>query len=176
MNGFWATLHHSLAPSFDMHLFTYWGNRSTEDTVVRSLYAAPSPMEKQRSYFRMLFVDYSSRFNSPHSLPFWWTSSTTWGFHTLPAYASCLIPLCKSEWASTPLRPSASALASHRAVFWAPCTTFFTTPLEGLQMKIRWRSWYQDGMTQFTGTTKSVWCKENNPLLYTIKTKKLNLL
>ncbi|KAK3569479.1 hypothetical protein QTP86_031423 [Hemibagrus guttatus] len=59
-----------LPPSLDSHQFAYKGNRSTEDAVATALHAAFSHLEKQGSYVQMLFVDYSSAFNTilPHIL------------------------------------------------------------------------------------------------------------
>ncbi|KAK3558646.1 hypothetical protein QTP86_022960 [Hemibagrus guttatus] len=50
--------------------FAYRGNRSTKDAVATALHAALSYLEKQGTYVRMLFVDYSSAFNTilPHML------------------------------------------------------------------------------------------------------------
>ncbi|KAK3527261.1 hypothetical protein QTP86_018624, partial [Hemibagrus guttatus] len=53
-----------LPPSFDSCQFAYRGNRSTEDAVAIAIYSALSHLEKQGSYVRMLFVDYSSAFNT----------------------------------------------------------------------------------------------------------------
>ncbi|KAK3518180.1 hypothetical protein QTP70_033875, partial [Hemibagrus guttatus] len=57
----------SLLPaSFDSHQFAYRGNRSTEDTVATALHAALCHLEKQGSYVRTLFVDYSSEEGNGH--------------------------------------------------------------------------------------------------------------
>ncbi|KAK3571582.1 hypothetical protein QTP86_014551, partial [Hemibagrus guttatus] len=61
----------SLLPaSFDSHQFAYKENRSTEDAVATALRAVLSHLEKQGSYVWILFVDYSSAFNTilPHIL------------------------------------------------------------------------------------------------------------
>ncbi|KAK3544461.1 hypothetical protein QTP86_012445 [Hemibagrus guttatus] len=76
----------SLLPaSFDSHQFAYRGNRSTEDTVATALHAALCHLEKQGSYVRTLFVDYSSVFLTPFFPTYWWANLRTWGFHTPPA-------------------------------------------------------------------------------------------
>ena len=55
----------SLLPrGFDPHQFAYRANRSTEDAVATALHAALSHLEQPGSYVRMLFVDYSSAFNT----------------------------------------------------------------------------------------------------------------
>uniref|UniRef100_A0A8C7X192 Reverse transcriptase domain-containing protein n=1 Tax=Oryzias sinensis TaxID=183150 RepID=A0A8C7X192_9TELE len=53
-----------LPPDLDPHQFAYRTNRSTEDAIALALHAALSHLEEQQSYVRMLFVDYSSAFNT----------------------------------------------------------------------------------------------------------------
>lgn len=59
-----------LPPTLDPHQFAYRPNRSTEDAITTALHAALSHLEKKGSYVRMLFIDYSSAFNTIiHSRP-----------------------------------------------------------------------------------------------------------
>ncbi|TKS64906.1 N-lysine methyltransferase KMT5A [Collichthys lucidus] len=60
----------ALPPTHDSNQFAYRANRSTGDAVATALHAALSHLEQQGSYVRMLFVDYSSAFNTilPHKL------------------------------------------------------------------------------------------------------------
>ncbi|KAK3548872.1 hypothetical protein QTP70_021264 [Hemibagrus guttatus] len=60
----WSHIASLLLPSFDSYQFAYRGNRFTEDAVATALHAALSHLEKQGSYVWMLFVDYSSAFNT----------------------------------------------------------------------------------------------------------------
>ncbi len=53
-----------LPPTLDPHQFAYRPNRSTEDAITTALHAALSHLEKRGSYVRMLFIDYSSAFNT----------------------------------------------------------------------------------------------------------------
>ncbi|XP_028311351.1 uncharacterized protein LOC114468574 [Gouania willdenowi] len=53
-----------LPPTFDPHQFAYRANRSTEDAIAITLHTALSHLENKKSYVRMLFVDYSSAFNT----------------------------------------------------------------------------------------------------------------
>uniref|UniRef100_A0A669EXY2 Reverse transcriptase domain-containing protein n=1 Tax=Oreochromis niloticus TaxID=8128 RepID=A0A669EXY2_ORENI len=53
-----------LPPEFDPHQFAYRANRSTEDAIATALHAVLSHLEQRQSYVRMLFVDYSSAFNT----------------------------------------------------------------------------------------------------------------
>ena len=53
-----------LPPTLDSHQFAYRANRSTEDAIAIALHAVLSHLEQQQSYARMLFVDYSSAFNT----------------------------------------------------------------------------------------------------------------
>lgn len=57
-------------PSFDTHQFAYRANWSTEDAKTTNLHAVLSHLEHQGSYALMLFVDFSSAFNTilPHRL------------------------------------------------------------------------------------------------------------
>uniref|UniRef100_A0A8C5G818 Reverse transcriptase domain-containing protein n=2 Tax=Gouania willdenowi TaxID=441366 RepID=A0A8C5G818_GOUWI len=60
-------LHHikdCLPSTLDTHQFAYRTNRSTEDAIAIALHSALSHLEHQQSYVRMLFVDYSSAFNT----------------------------------------------------------------------------------------------------------------
>ena len=53
-----------LPPSLDPHQFAYRENRSTEDAIAITLHTALSHLEHRESYVRMLFIDYSSAFNT----------------------------------------------------------------------------------------------------------------
>jgi gmma-aminobutyric acid receptor subunit gamma/cGMP-dependent protein kinase 2 len=44
--------------------FAYHSNRSTADTISIALHTALSHMDKRNTYVRMLFIDYSSAFNT----------------------------------------------------------------------------------------------------------------
>ncbi len=44
--------------------FAYFSNRSTDDAIAFTLHTALSHLEDKNSYVRMLFVDYSSAFNT----------------------------------------------------------------------------------------------------------------
>lgn len=54
----------SLPPSLDPFQFAYWANRSSDDEVSTALHLALSHLETKDSYVRMLFIDFSSAFNS----------------------------------------------------------------------------------------------------------------
>lgn len=51
-------------PSLDPHQFAYRANRSTEDSISLALHTALSHLEEPNNYVRMLFIDYSSAFNT----------------------------------------------------------------------------------------------------------------
>lgn len=53
-----------LPPSLDPHQYAYKANRSTEDAIATALHAALTHLEQKGTYVRMLFVDYSSAFNT----------------------------------------------------------------------------------------------------------------
>ena len=54
----------ALPPGFDPHQFAYRANRSTEDAIATALHSTLSHLEQRGSYARLLFVDYSSAFNT----------------------------------------------------------------------------------------------------------------
>ena len=53
-----------LPSDFNPYQFAYRANGSTEDAIAVALHSALSHLEQQQSYVRMLFVDYSSAFNT----------------------------------------------------------------------------------------------------------------
>jgi hypothetical protein len=50
--------------TLDTLQFSYNPNRSIDDTISIALYAAQSHLDKRNTYVRMLFIDYSSAFNT----------------------------------------------------------------------------------------------------------------
>ena len=54
----------SLPPTFDPHQCTYRAKRSTEDAIAIALHRRLSHLEHRGSYVKMLFIDYSSAFNT----------------------------------------------------------------------------------------------------------------
>uniref|UniRef100_A0A9J7ZV96 Reverse transcriptase domain-containing protein n=1 Tax=Cyprinus carpio carpio TaxID=630221 RepID=A0A9J7ZV96_CYPCA len=59
-------MHHikSAPPSLDPFQFAYRSNRSTDDAISTTLHSALTHLEKKDSYVRMLFIDFSSAFNT----------------------------------------------------------------------------------------------------------------
>ncbi len=53
-----------LPASLDPLQFAYRSNRSTDDAIAFTLHTALSHLENKNAYVRMLFVDYSSAFNT----------------------------------------------------------------------------------------------------------------
>ncbi len=53
-----------IPPGLDQHQFAYRSNRSTDDAISITLHTALSHLESPNTYIRMLFVDFSSAFNS----------------------------------------------------------------------------------------------------------------
>ncbi len=53
-----------LPDSLDPLQFAYRSNRSTDDAIAFNLHTALSHLENKNTYVRMLFVDYSSAFNT----------------------------------------------------------------------------------------------------------------
>lgn len=54
----------SIPPTLDQFQFAYKLKTSTEDAVSTDIHKALSHLEHQQSYVRMLFIDYSSAFNT----------------------------------------------------------------------------------------------------------------
>jgi hypothetical protein len=50
--------------TIDPHQFTSRPNRATDDAISISLHTALSHLDKRNTYMRMLFIDYSSAFNT----------------------------------------------------------------------------------------------------------------
>lgn len=63
-------LKNSIPLSLDQHQFAYRANRSTEDAVSLALHITLTHLGQRDSYVWMLFIDYSSAFNTipPHKL------------------------------------------------------------------------------------------------------------
>jgi gmma-aminobutyric acid receptor subunit gamma/cGMP-dependent protein kinase 2 len=54
----------TLPDTLDPHQFAYCPNRSTNDAIAIALRTALSHLDKRNTYVRMLFIDYSSAFNT----------------------------------------------------------------------------------------------------------------
>lgn len=54
----------SMPPSFDPHQFAYRTNRSAEDAIAIATHTALTHLELPDSYMRMLFIGFSSAFNT----------------------------------------------------------------------------------------------------------------
>uniref|UniRef100_A0A3Q3E360 Reverse transcriptase domain-containing protein n=1 Tax=Labrus bergylta TaxID=56723 RepID=A0A3Q3E360_9LABR len=59
-----ARIKNHLSPSLDPFQFAYRQNRSTEDAISTALHSALSYLDKNNSYVRILFVAFSSTFNT----------------------------------------------------------------------------------------------------------------
>ncbi len=53
-----------LPPSLDPFQFAYRSNRSTDDAIATALHPALTHLDKKDSYVRLLFIDFSSAFNT----------------------------------------------------------------------------------------------------------------
>ncbi len=54
----------ALPPNLDQHQYAYRANRSTEDAITSALHAALTHLDGRETSVRMLFIDYSSAFNT----------------------------------------------------------------------------------------------------------------
>lgn len=64
MNCFERLVARQLPCTLDTHQFAYHANRSTEGVITIVLHTALSHLEHKGNYVRMLFIDYSSAFNT----------------------------------------------------------------------------------------------------------------
>ena len=55
---------YTLSATLDPLQFAYRPNRSTDDAVTITLHTALSHLDKRNTYIRMMFIDYSSAFNT----------------------------------------------------------------------------------------------------------------
>ncbi len=53
-----------LPPTLDPYQFAYKSNRSTEDAIASALHSALTHLDRTNTYVRMLFIDFSSAFNT----------------------------------------------------------------------------------------------------------------
>ena len=54
----------SLPPTLDPMQIVYRSNRSTDDAIALTMHTALSHLDKGNTHVRMLFIDYSSAFNT----------------------------------------------------------------------------------------------------------------
>ncbi|KAI4874755.1 hypothetical protein NFI96_005252 [Prochilodus magdalenae] len=54
----------SLAATMDLHQFAYRANRSTDDAIALTVHSAFTHLDRKKTDVRMLFIDYSSAFNT----------------------------------------------------------------------------------------------------------------
>ncbi len=117
-----------LPASLDPLQFAYRSNRSTDDAIAFTLHTALSHLENKNTYVRMLFVDYSSAFNTivPATLV---AKLQTLGLNR--SLCSWILAFWQaevrwSEWATTHHLPWSSTLVHRRVASSAhsctPCT------------------------------------------------------
>ena len=54
----------TLPATMDPHQFAYRSNRSTDDAIALTIHTALTHLDRKNTYVRMLFIDYSSAFNT----------------------------------------------------------------------------------------------------------------
>ncbi len=123
-----------LPASLDPLQFAYRSNRSTDDAIAFTLHTALSHLENKNAYVRMLFLDYSSAFNTivPATLV---AKLQTLGLNR--SLCSWILDFLTgrsqwSEWATTLHLRWPSTLVLRRAAFSAhsctPCTHMAVQP------------------------------------------------
>lgn len=172
-----------LPPSLDPHQFAYRANRSTEDAIATALH-----LEKQGSYARLLFVDFSSAFNTilpdrlvtklvgrglPSSICIWILDFLTNRSQRVrvDSHTSATITLSTGSPQGSVLSPLLYTLYTHDCIpahvsntiiKFADETTVVGLISEGDE------SAYREEVERLSRC-----CKENNQFLNTIKTKEL---
>ena len=119
----WGHIALLLPWGFDPHQFAYRTNRSTEDGVATALHAALSHLKKQGRYVRMLFVDFSSAFNTilPHRLV---DILGDLGFlQNICMWIKSFLSCRSQRMRVRASRHTSSLSLSTRAVYWASCST-----------------------------------------------------
>ena len=177
-----------IPPTFDPHQFAYRENRATEDAVATALHAALYHLEQQGSYARLLFIDFSSAFNTilpsrlvdklssigiPHSTCLWIKDFLTGRTQRVRIGHNTSMDLNLSTGSpqGCVLSPLLYTLYTH------DCSPVYTnntivkfaddTTVVGL-ISNGDESAYRDEVERLVG-----WCRENNLLLNTAKTKEL---
>ena len=179
----------TLPPTLDPFQFAYRAKRSTEDAICSALHPALTHLDTKDSYVRMLFLDFSSAFNTIipqqlirklHQLELS-TSLCNWLLDFLSERpqavrvgnnTSSSITLSTGAPQGCVLSPLLFTLLTH------DCTTTYstnhmvkfaddTTPLVGLVTKDD-ETHYRNEVNRLT-----TWCRDNNLLLNVSKTKEI---
>uniref|UniRef100_A0A8C7XV90 Reverse transcriptase domain-containing protein n=1 Tax=Oryzias sinensis TaxID=183150 RepID=A0A8C7XV90_9TELE len=177
-----------LPSTLDSYQFAYRANRSTEDAITTTLHTALSHLEQPGSYVRLLFVDFSSAFNTilPHrlvsklealGLP---TSTCLWILDFLTArpqrvrvgsHTSTALTLSTGSPQGCVLSPLLYTLYTQDCTSTHPSNTIIKfaddTTVVGL-ISGNDESAYQDEVERLC-----VWCEKNNLILNTTKTKEM---
>lgn len=104
--------------------FAHCLNRSTEDVISAALYSALTHLENNNSYLRMLFIDYSSAFNTviPTNLIIKLMDRIC---SSICSWILDFLPIDPSLWGWAVICPQLSfwALVSHRVACWVRYAT-----------------------------------------------------
>uniref|UniRef100_A0AAR2IU34 Reverse transcriptase domain-containing protein n=1 Tax=Pygocentrus nattereri TaxID=42514 RepID=A0AAR2IU34_PYGNA len=183
-----AHIQDSIPDTLDPLQYAYRHNRSTSDAVAAALHYSLSHLENKDSYIRMLFVDYSSAFNTviPHKLTH---KLSTLGLH--PTLCDWLLDFLTG-------RPQSVRISNRTS---ASITTYIGTPQGCVLSPILYTLFTHDCVAshkdniilkfaddtavigRITGGDEAAyrrevtrlvsWCDDNNLILNTDKTKEL---
>ena len=151
-------------PTSDSHQFAHRANRSTEDGVATALHAALTHLEQQGIYARLLFIDLSSAFNTilPHRL--------------VSKLSDIGIPHCTCLWVkdffterTERVRVGLHTLYTHDCIPIHHSNTFVKLSDDTTVVELISRGDESD----YRDEVERLWCKVNNLLLNTSKTKEL---
>ncbi|KAF7645680.1 hypothetical protein LDENG_00199970, partial [Lucifuga dentata] len=174
--------------AFDPHQFAYRANRSTEDAITLALQSTLSHLDQPGTYVRLLFIDFSSAFNTiipdilikklldlhlPPSTCAWIKNFLTDRPQSvrLGSHLSSTLTLSTGSPQGCMLSPLLYTLYTHDCVPFHPSNSIFTfaddTTLVGL-ITGRDEAAYREEVEHL-----STWCLANNLLLNTSKTKEV---
>ncbi|KAK3530554.1 hypothetical protein QTP86_027916 [Hemibagrus guttatus] len=171
----------SIPTDLDSHQFAYHGNRSTEDAISTALHTSLSHLEYPSTYVRMLFVDFSSAFNTivPHKL---WDKLNNLGLTT--TLCSWILDFLTNRPQNVRVRNHTSATitlntgAPQGCVLSPALFTLFTHDCKPIHSSNTIVNFADDttvvGLISGNNETHLVeWCVESDLVLNTTKTKEI---
>ncbi len=155
-----------LPPSLDPFQFAYRSNRSTDDAIATALHPALTHLDKTDTYVRLLFIDFSSAFNTiiPQQLihklvqlgSIRRCATGCWTFWPgdLRQYGSAVTHPAPSHWTQGP--PKDVCWAPSSSPCWPTTAHRHTTPTASLNLRMT-RLWWVSSATEMRQITGARW-------------------
>ncbi|KAI4876407.1 hypothetical protein NFI96_004026 [Prochilodus magdalenae] len=145
----------SIPNTTDPLQYAYRSNRSTSDAIAAALHVSLSHLENKDSYVRILFIDYSSAFNTvvPHRLTY---KLSSLGLH--PTLCDWLLSFLTGRPQSVRIGNRTSAIITHQHWY----------PPQGCRITGGDEAAYRKEVDSLVA-----WCTKNNLTLNTDKTKEM---